>query len=181
MYGKSASGSSLDAETNLNQNYFRDYDPTTGRYNESDPLGFGGGQLSTFAYVGANPLAWTDSQGLANSGLMIDVPGTNYIVRIDPPHVPGQQRHAHIYDDNKNLITAISEDGTGSHGQCPKKLPKNKKLLKYLLGKGIAISFAGDLLFLYDLVTDVGRSVDPYNPYYYSDPNDVPTPDYVPL
>ncbi|WP_133166972.1 RHS repeat-associated core domain-containing protein, partial [Solimicrobium silvestre] len=53
MYGKSASGSSLDAETNLHYNYFRDYDPTTGRYAESDPFGLYAG-ISTFSYVASN-------------------------------------------------------------------------------------------------------------------------------
>ena len=32
-------GQYRDAETGLHYNYFRDYDPTTGRYVESDPLG----------------------------------------------------------------------------------------------------------------------------------------------
>jgi RHS repeat-associated protein len=32
-------GQYLDAETGMHANYFRDYDPTTGRYIESDPLG----------------------------------------------------------------------------------------------------------------------------------------------
>ena len=36
-------GQYFDAETNLNYNYARDYDPTTGRYVESDPIGLNGG------------------------------------------------------------------------------------------------------------------------------------------
>jgi RHS repeat-associated protein len=32
-------GQYFDQETELNYNYFRDYDPMTGRYIESDPIG----------------------------------------------------------------------------------------------------------------------------------------------
>jgi len=44
-------------------NYFRTYDPATGRYLESDPIGLDGG-LNTFGYAYQNPLSWTDSRGL---------------------------------------------------------------------------------------------------------------------
>lgn len=57
-------GQYFDGETNLNQNAYRDYDPSTGRYVESDPLGFGGGQLSTYSYVGGNPVSRVDPLGL---------------------------------------------------------------------------------------------------------------------
>ncbi|PRC90609.1 RHS repeat-associated core domain-containing protein [Solimicrobium silvestre] len=63
MYGKSASGSSLDAETNLHQNYYRDYDPLSGRYIQSDLIGLGSG-TSTFGYVGQNPISLSDRSGL---------------------------------------------------------------------------------------------------------------------
>ena len=36
-------GQYFDAETGLHQNYFRDYDPRTGRYIEADPIGLVGG------------------------------------------------------------------------------------------------------------------------------------------
>ena len=36
-------GQYADAETGFNFNYFRDYDPTTGRYVQSDPIGLVGG------------------------------------------------------------------------------------------------------------------------------------------
>jgi hypothetical protein len=48
---------------NLHYNYFRDYDPQTGRYAKSDPIGLQGG-LNTYAYVKSNPLRYVDSLGL---------------------------------------------------------------------------------------------------------------------
>ena len=47
-------------------NYFRDYDPSIGRYFQSDPIGLEGG-MNAFTYVNANPLAFIDSLGLALS------------------------------------------------------------------------------------------------------------------
>lgn len=44
-------------------NYFRDYEPQTGRYIESDPIGLSGG-ISTYGYVTANPLSKFDPRGL---------------------------------------------------------------------------------------------------------------------
>ena len=56
-------GQYFDAETGLHYNYFRDYEPGTGRYVESDPIGLDGG-MNTFVYVSNDPMGSTDPDGL---------------------------------------------------------------------------------------------------------------------
>ena len=58
-----------DSETGLHYNYFRDYDPSTGRYVQSDPIGLVGG-LNTYGYVGGNPLLYSDSYGLCIGSIL---------------------------------------------------------------------------------------------------------------
>src|SRR6185437_4663135 len=51
-----------DAETGLDYNYRRYYDPDTGRYTGPDPLGLAPAP-NPYGYVG-NPLSWLDPLGL---------------------------------------------------------------------------------------------------------------------
>jgi RHS repeat-associated protein len=50
-------------ESGLYYNYFRDYDPQTGRYIESDPIGLGSG-VNTYEYTRGNPMSLRDPLGL---------------------------------------------------------------------------------------------------------------------
>lgn len=46
----------------LDYNYFRNYEPGTGRYEESDPIRLAGG-LDEYAYAGLNPMRYRDPFG----------------------------------------------------------------------------------------------------------------------
>jgi RHS repeat-associated protein len=56
-------GQYLDQETGLFYNYFRDYDPQTGRYVQADPIGQRGG-VNVYTYANLNPLLRSDRLGL---------------------------------------------------------------------------------------------------------------------
>jgi len=60
-------GQYYDAETGLNYNYFRDYNPVIGRYIEADPIGIKGG-INLFSYVANNPILKIDIWGLEPNG-----------------------------------------------------------------------------------------------------------------
>lgn len=78
-------GQYFDAETGLDYNVARYYDPLTGRYISSDPSGLAGG-LNSYAYADADPINLVDPYGLwasrPNTGSWIQdhTFGTLYLV-----------------------------------------------------------------------------------------------------
>ena len=63
-------GQVFDGQAGLHQNGFRNYDPASGRYVESDPLGVAV-SVGTYAYVDADPLHFADPSGLAKCNYSI--------------------------------------------------------------------------------------------------------------
>jgi RHS repeat-associated protein len=59
-------GQYFDAETGLHYNYFRDYDPSVGRYVQSDLIGLLGG-LNTYIYAANSPATFRDQYGLLDA------------------------------------------------------------------------------------------------------------------
>lgn len=69
VYNRRFPGQVFDAFLGAYYNYFRDYDPSTGRYWQSDPIGMDGG-MNTYAYVLGNPVNNIDPSGLAVMGVL---------------------------------------------------------------------------------------------------------------
>ena len=70
--GKLFPGQYYDQETGLHYNYFRDYDPSLGRYVQSDPIGMFAG-MNLYAYANNNSLKYFDSFGLEADCFLRDI------------------------------------------------------------------------------------------------------------
>ena len=129
-------GQYYDSETGLHYNYFRYYDPTTGRYVTPDPIGLVGG-INLFFYSNNDPVNSIDPYGLlfdtiADIGFIIwDV----YDVITDP-------------ENKGENLTALGLDVAGACVPFATGLGKGykagKKALKFTADQDALIKLARD-------------------------------------
>jgi RHS repeat-associated protein len=62
-------GGLYDGDTQLLKFGARDYDPNVGRWIAKDPIGFDGGDVNLYGYVGQNPILLTDPTGTSDSNI----------------------------------------------------------------------------------------------------------------
>ena len=107
-------GQYFDRETNLHYNYYRDYDPSSGRYIEVDPLGLAGGSLSPYAYVDGNPLTGFDPLGLANGNWASP----------NSANVPAKPKEENCPDDKCKHTVTVNLGGVCPPGDttCPQAM-----------------------------------------------------------
>ena len=96
-------GQRYDAASGLSYNYHRDYEPSSGRYVESDPLGLIAG-LDTYGYASSRPLGLIDPSGMSGTcpaapsyspsfwnGGLVQVTNNCYSYAFDKPENPADR------------------------------------------------------------------------------------------
>ncbi|MFC0583826.1 RHS repeat-associated core domain-containing protein, partial [Ralstonia solanacearum] len=111
-------GQVYDAETGKHYNANRDYDPASGRYVQSDPIGLNGGQWSTYAYVGGNPTRYTDASGLCPwcvIGALIELGViANEIANSDVPMIGGNSVGAVVRAVERSVAKEAAQSCTAT-------------------------------------------------------------------
>lgn len=106
-------GQYFDAETGLHQNWFRDYDPSIGRYLQPDPLGILEGDRNSYAYVDNDPINFTDPEGMKRRAPPRRPP--------PPPRMSKNQWNQDLMEKASDFMDEVaSQSGFDNYSDLPK-------------------------------------------------------------
>ncbi len=158
-------GQYFDTETGLHYNYFRYYDPDSGRYVTSDPIGLAGG-LNTYGYVGGDPVGLVDFLGLATivedsrtwcfrnpvvcKELYDALPGINPPIPIHATPENGLDIDTSLSDDAQEALDIDADVGCPPNGKDPckglrKQLKEHQRKLRQYSKDPLSMDNRGDL------------------------------------
>ena len=113
-------GQWFQSETALHQNWMRDYDPTTGRYIQADPLGLVDG-ASVYGYALQNPGKYYDPQGEQTKSVVLPGDptglGSDWLTDDHPMallNAPGNRRFKHLCSNVTLMFHAGRPNLSGS-------------------------------------------------------------------
>lgn len=109
-------GQQYDSETGHDYNYYRDYDASTGRYSESDPIGLGGG-VNSYTYTVDNPMTRADLVGLYSPGWHSAFTQTG--AEMSGASVSAAAGLGQLVAGVDNLPGSQNEGNAIWHGMCP--------------------------------------------------------------
>jgi type VI secretion system secreted protein VgrG len=156
-------GREWDKETGLYYYRARYYDPMEGRFISKDPIGFDGGDVNLYGYVGNNPENLTDPSGLAATlpfPAAVDIPGicisaaARATVGISSILSGASAASVPTCDENKqpkgckdncdelNQSVKAAKNTVGKLGACKAGMSKYQLGIRYYAWLGLAVARA---------------------------------------